>query len=58
MELDLDMEQKFLVDAALLQAVLEYLATRPFREVRRLIEALELSQPVAQQSKPDDTSPE
>lgn len=44
----MDIKQQFLVDAALLQATLEYLASRPFREVRRLIEALEQSQPAAQ----------
>ncbi len=47
------MEQKFLVDAALLQATLEYLSTRPFREVRRLIEALEQAQPAVQDVKPE-----
>lgn len=39
------MEKKYLIDAALLQAIAEYLAQRPFREVRRLIEAIEQCPP-------------
>jgi len=40
--------QKFTVPANVLQAVAEYLSTRPFKEVAGLIQALSQAEPVAE----------